>query len=271
MFKIALLLFIAILRIELGAEAPLQPTQLYLVRHGETYRNKMGDRISGQENGKAAQLTETGRKQADQLGKKLAERYPDEIHVIYTSTLDRAKETAKLIALHFPHAMMIEDPRLMEFRHGKYDTMNFKMRNQICLAKYVAIEKEAAQKGEMLDRFFKWKLRLSDLIDYDPTMTATVLEGEPESALEVFNRVSAALEEIAHNHPGQKVLIVTHGGVIKTVGFEAESRQRGDTGPLPIYFEQVPGTSILTENCSLNHFEKVSKNPLTFIRSENLN
>ncbi len=248
----------------------LQPTKLYFVRHGETHRNKVGEKISGQEDGPAAQLNETGRKQADQLGKKLAELYSGKIAVIYTSPLGRSRETAQIIAGYFSNIDIVEDPRLMEFNHGKYDTMDFKLRNQICQMQYEAIEEETAKTGEILDRFFKWRLRLSDLIAYDSKMTEIPLEGIPETALEVLARVNLVLQEITHSYPGKIVLLVTHAGIIKTIGIEAESRQRADTKPIPMYFEATPGFTVLPGNCSITYFEKTPNTPLSFHGSEDL-
>ena len=222
------------------------------------------------EDGPAAQLNDTGRKQADLAGKKLAEQYRDKIAVIYASPLGRARETAQIIASYLPGIQIVEDPRLMEFSHGKYETMSSKMRTQICQTKYQEIEKEAAMQGLVLDRFFKWKLSYSDLIPYDPQMIEVPHEGTPESALEVFTRVHAAVEEIANKHPGEMVLVVTWRRH-QNYWDQAERRESGDQNPLPLYFEHsAKNSAVSSSNCSLTHFEKKPNSPLSFIKSEDL-
>lgn len=63
---------------------------IYIVRHGETEWNKQ-KRTQGSQN---VSLTDTGRKQALRLGKYLEGK---SIQKIYSSDLDRAFETAKII------------------------------------------------------------------------------------------------------------------------------------------------------------------------------
>lgn len=226
------------------------------VRHGETHRNKVGERISGQENGAAAQLNETGREQADNVGRELAKRYPvEKIAAIYTSTLQRCQDTASIIGSHFPEVPVYSDPRLMEFNHGKYDTYPFKLRNQTCAEKYQQIEQDAGKEGVVLDPYFKWKLRFTDLIELKPGMTETPKEGEPENALEVLGRVQEVIKDIQKKHPGKIVIVVSHAGVIKTLGIESIWREKAFSTPRPMYFEATPSFNLLPSNCSVTHFE----------------
>jgi 2,3-bisphosphoglycerate-dependent phosphoglycerate mutase len=261
MMKIPTLVCLLFLRCGFSQEG--QTTHFYFVRHGETHRNQQGERISGQEDGPIAQLNDTGRMQADMVGKQLAEQLADQILWIYTSPLGRALETATIIAGYFPKATLTKEPRLMEYNHGRYDTIRFQLRNQLCLAKYEEIERQ----GIPLDRFYKWKLRWSDLIEYNPNLTETPLEGTPENALEVFERVTHVIEELSEKHQGQKILLVTHAGIIKTMIIEAENRDK--EGPLPMYFESAPSTSHLPSNCSVTHFEKKENTPLLLIKNKN--
>jgi len=247
-----------------------KPTHLIGVRHGETHRNKAGERISGQENGEAAQLNETGRKQADELGKELERRYAGKVARIYTSPLDRARETAMIIQSHFPEVQLVVEPRLMEVDHGRYDTMPYKKRNAECAARYRQMEEAAREKGETVDPLYKWRLRLSDIIEYTTGMTETPKEGDPENALEVHARVTEAIEEMRKKHPGKIVLFVSHAGVIKLLTIEAESRANGYSGPLPMYFEPTPQFSVLPGNCSATHFKAAPNKPLAFVKSEDL-
>lgn len=255
-------LLIGLLFLHVGFSQESRSTHFYFVRHGQTYRNQQGERISGQEDGWIAQLTDAGRMQADLLGKQLSEQFSEQISWIYTSPLGRARETATIIAGYFPKAILIQEPRFMEYNHGKYDTIRFQLRNQLCLAKYEEIERQ----GIPLDRFYKWKLRWSDLIEYDSSLTETPHEGIPENAMEVFNRVNEAIEGLSQKHPGEKILVVSHAGVIKTLVTEAANRDKEE--PLPMYFETPPGVPILPSNCSVTHFEKRENLPLLLINNE---
>ncbi len=87
--------------------APLPERQLYLVRHGETEWARLG-RHTGRTD---IPLTETGRDQGRDLGRRLA-GHP--FALVLTSPLSRAAETAALAG--YPAA--IPDPDLQEWDYG---------------------------------------------------------------------------------------------------------------------------------------------------------
>ena len=87
--------------------APLPERQLYLVRHGETEWARLG-RHTGRTD---IPLTETGRDQGRDLGRRLA-GHP--FALVLTSPLSRAAETAALAG--YPRA--IPDPDLQEWDYG---------------------------------------------------------------------------------------------------------------------------------------------------------
>jgi probable phosphoglycerate mutase len=73
--------------------APVLPsTTLYLVRHGETEYNRQGIMQGG---GIDSSLNETGRAQAGALARRLASV---EVDALYASTLQRATQTADILA-----------------------------------------------------------------------------------------------------------------------------------------------------------------------------
>ena len=88
---------------------------LYFVRHGETVWN-VENKICGATD---SPLTEKGRNQAKELGKRIADEeiYFDEI--IY-SPLSRAKDTALIISAETNVPARIE-PRLIEQNFGKWE------------------------------------------------------------------------------------------------------------------------------------------------------
>jgi len=146
-------------------------TTLILARHGETESNRER-RWQGQ---RQTSLNDTGRRQARMLGRELAANPPQ---AIYCSDLDRARETAELIAAELGLTAQ-PDPRLREVDVGD-----------------LAGRSVAELPGE-------WARPL----DY-------LLAREPGVFEEMRSRVLAALREIASAHEDERVLVVTHGGPI---------------------------------------------------------
>jgi len=156
----------------------MKPTQLLIVRHGETLWN-IQKRIQGQQD---SELTETGIAQAHALVERFRE---DSFSALYSSDLGRAYRTAEIVAAETGH-MIHPDPRLRERHFGIFHGLTWEE------AERVYPEERAAY--------------LTDGPDY------VIPEGE--SARECMHRSVAGLEEIARRHPGETVLIVTHGGVL---------------------------------------------------------
>ncbi|HEY5295641.1 MAG TPA: histidine phosphatase family protein [Gaiellaceae bacterium] len=152
-------------------------TPLILVRHGETDWNK-----EHRWQGHADQpLNDTGRAQARELAEALAGR---EIGAVYASDLVRARETAELIAARLGLPVSL-DAGLREVDVGD------------------------------------WAGRLLSEIEHDnPDAFRRWQDGRQgwrggESYDEMGERVVAAVLRIADRHPGETVLVVTHGGSIR--------------------------------------------------------
>ncbi len=90
---------------------------IYLLRHGQTEFNRDG-RYQGQSD---SPLTDLGRRQATAFGALLAEQVQDAR--IFSSPLQRAVSTARLIAQALPGARVILDDRLRELSMGHCDGM----------------------------------------------------------------------------------------------------------------------------------------------------
>ena len=154
-------------------------TTLLLVRHGETDWNREG-RWQG---GSDTSLNELGREQA----RALAAELDGGIDAIYSSDLARARETAEIIAAKVGRNVRL-DPRLRERGFGAWEGLT---------------RSEIEQRfGDALDRW-----RAGDGPGAD----------DAESFEEFFERVNDFVEEVVQAHPGEQVLVVSHGGSIRAI------------------------------------------------------
>jgi broad specificity phosphatase PhoE len=153
-------------------------TRILLARHGETEWNRLG-RWQGHAD---PPLNETGRDQAAALAEQLQ---GDGIAAVYSSDLRRASETARIVADRLGLAVT-EDRALREIDVGSWSGLT---REQV---------RERYPEG-----FARW------------------LEGEighdGETREELSQRVVGAVERIASTHQGEHVLVVTHGGAIRSL------------------------------------------------------
>lgn len=157
-------------------------TQFCLVRHGQTDWNLEG-RYQGQSD---VPLNASGLAQAQGLARRLKEEHFD---AAYSSDLSRALETARAIAALHDGLVVRVDPRLREINQGQW---------------------EGVQVEKIRERFAGlWNARLTDPVSVRPPGGETVGE--------VFQRVHAALDEIASRFSGGNVLIVSHGLALATI------------------------------------------------------
>jgi probable phosphoglycerate mutase len=157
------------------------PTRLIVVRHGQTEWNAAG-RIQGHLN---SRLDEDGRAQAEALAARLV---GEPLAAIYTSDLGRTLETAAPTA---SNRMMdiVTDPRLRERHLGVFQGLTF-----------------AEAERQFPDMFVRYKAR--DLhVHFE----------HGESLVSLRERVAEVMIEIADRHPGEAVLVVTHGGVLDQI------------------------------------------------------
>jgi len=152
-------------------------TVILLARHGETDWNS-----ERRWQGHADQpLNDVGREQAGELAETLADRAID---VVYSSDLVRAHETALIIAERLELRVEV-DAGLREVDVGDWA-------------------------GRLL----------TEIEDADPEAFQLWRQGRKawnggESYEEMGERVVAAVLRLAARHPGQTLLIVTHGGSIR--------------------------------------------------------
>lgn len=156
-------------------------TEFILLRHGETEWNCLG-RLQGHLD---SPLNSEGLRQAEALAARLAS-VP--FHALYSSDLGRALETARRIAARTGHAVF-PDLRLRERGVGILEGLT---------------REEASRRH--------------------PEMYAQYTAGGPdfvvpggESASQRLRHAVECLEELAAHHGGERVVVVTHGGVLSSL------------------------------------------------------
>jgi broad specificity phosphatase PhoE len=156
-------------------------TTLLLVRHGETDWNR-----DGRWQGHADEpLNQRGREQARALADELG---AESAAAVYSSDLARAHETAEIIAARLGLPVAV-DSRLREVDIGGWSGLT-----------------TAEIQTRFPEKVARWR-------NADPSHS---FDGG-ESYAEMGERVVAALEEIAANHPDEQILVVLHGGPVRAV------------------------------------------------------
>ena len=166
-------------------------TTILLARHGETDWN-LQRRVQGHSD---TPLNETGRAQALALAETLDGA---ELDAIYASDLERAYETARIVA----ERKGLTVSRLPELRERNFGTW------------------EGLTDTEIFERFPQAK---------------TGSWGDAETKDEMAERVLGALHRIAAEHPGGQVLVVTHGGPVRSLLVECGLDGRSPIGNCSLY------------------------------------
>jgi probable phosphoglycerate mutase len=146
-------------------------TTILLARHGETDWNR-DRRVQGHTD---VPLNETGRQQASALATAL-ENEP--LDAVYSSDLERARETARIVAE--PRGLQVEVADGLREKHfGSWEGLT----DEEVLRRF-----PDARRGH-------W--------------------GDGETTDEMTERVIETLHRIAADHPGERVLVVLHGGPLR--------------------------------------------------------
>ena len=182
-------------------------TEIILCRHGQTDWNTEG-RYQGRTD---VPLNATGRQQARDLAARLADQT---IHAVYSSTLERAYDTAVEIAR--PRGLEVRrDPRLDEIDQGLWEGMRH---DEIALRHP---EKLAAWQDHPID------LRLP----------------EGETLEEVRIRVRDALDDMMLLHQGRSICIVAHSVSMAVIKHELQGLSLPDalaSLPANASWERIP-------------------------------
>ena len=159
----------------------MNTTKIIVTRHGETQWNVEG-KIQGQLD---SPLTELGLRQAQALGGRLKQ---EAFSQIYSSDLGRCRHTAQVIAEATGQAIQsIQfDQRLRERGFGILQGLTW---SQVS-ANHPEVAK-AIRAG-----------------------TPDYIVPEGENYRMILQRALACLENLSHRHPGELILVVSHGGVL---------------------------------------------------------
>ena len=160
----------------------MEATRIIAVRHGETAWN-VDSRIQGQLD---IELNETGRWQAKRVGHALSS---EKITAVYSSDLGRAHQTAQSIS-DVTGIPVIPNEGLRERSFGKFEGKTFDEIRETW-------PEESAN----------WRKRIPE---WEPP------EGG-ESLLQLRQRVTQTMHELAARHPGEQIVVVAHGGVLDTL------------------------------------------------------
>lgn len=150
------------------------PARIIVARHGDTEYEVPEMGVAG------GSLTTLGRAQARELGERLR---PEKVAGVVCSELSRAVQTAEIAAAALGLPVTVRE-RLQEFAAGDYLGQMF----------------DPVFFGEVLGSWLKG--------DLDPGVPGG------ETGHQVADRVISVLDDVADQHRGETVLVVSHGGVI---------------------------------------------------------
>ncbi|QXM06052.1 histidine phosphatase family protein [Crassaminicella indica] len=156
-------------------------TRLYLIRHGQTKWN-IESRAQGSKN---VELTEEGRNQAVLLAKSM-KKY--RIDAIYSSDLDRAYETAKILG------------KTMNLEVKKIDGLR-----EMSFGEWEGLTNEEIQRSYLKD-YTVWR---------NEPHKAIIPGGE--KLLEVQKRGLKAIYDIVKENENKNIVVVSHGVIIKSI------------------------------------------------------
>ena len=168
-----------------GSDGP--HTRLFLVRHCDVF-NPQGV-LYGHLPG--FRLSERGIRQAHSLGRRLA---TEPIRQIYTSPLQRAQETAAIIASYLPGVEVTTTDELLEARFGKY--------------------LEGVKPRDVIWRRPLWVVH----------MLRPGLLRRDETVARMSARVQAPIDRLLRDHPGEAGVCISHGDPIQAFWVKADGR-----------------------------------------------
>lgn len=154
-------------------------TRVVAVRHGETDWNRDG-RMQGWA---PTPLNETGREQAVAVGEWLAREY--DVDRLFSSDLLRCEQTTEGVLESIGDPPVAYEPHWRERHLGVYQGLTY---------------------GDVQERFPDFGLGESA---YEASFA---VPESGESLRDLADRVTMRFQQVVDDHPGETVLVVTHGG-----------------------------------------------------------
>ena len=155
---------------------------IIFLRHGQA-ENNTKKILAGRSPG--VNLTETGIEQAEQSGRMLKKL---NISAIYSSSIDRAKQTADIVGKHCDLEVVIDD-RLIELDMGKFTKMPY--------------DEIFAKHGNVFLKFYEGSEEVS--------------ENGVETFSQVQKRIFEMVDFVIDKHKNENVVLVTHMDPIKAM------------------------------------------------------
>jgi len=155
---------------------------IIFLRHGQA-KNNTQRVLAGRTPG--VPLTEKGVDQAEKAAKFLEEM---NISTIYSSPIERAKDTAEIIGKHNSIDVRIDD-RLIELDMGKFTGMPY--------------DEIFSSHGNVFMKFYNGELEIA--------------HNGVETFADVKKRVLGMVDHVIENHPDENVVLVTHMDPIKAM------------------------------------------------------
>lgn len=194
-------------------------TEIFLVRHGQTDSNvaRLFDGATD------TPLNQLGLRQAELVGERIGQL--SDLSSLYSSPLQRALITARAISRNVGLQPVI-DAGLKEMNFG------------------------VAESHTMATIHERWPDLAAQI--QDPNESNVRFPGG-ESLREFHERVQTTLNLIATANQGRRIVVVAHGGVIRSAVSQLLGRPPDDWRTLTV------------ENCSVTHVELVSSGPVAHV------
>jgi broad specificity phosphatase PhoE len=164
-------------------------TEVYLIRHGDALPDAAEVVLDGAYDSQPLSLL--GRRQAEALAQRLREV---SLAAVYSSPIVRAQQTAAAAAAALGLEVLI-DPALREVEVGA-----------------VGPDVPPGATPEQLAQALRARLREVARVALTTGTWASIPGSEPSAALRA--RAAAAMARIAARHPGQRIAVVSHAGLI---------------------------------------------------------
>ena len=198
---------------------------IIFLRHGQA-ENNTKKILAGRSPG--VNLTETGIEQAEQSGRMLKKL---NISAIYSSSIDRAKQTADIVGKHCDLEVVIDD-RLIELDMGKFTKMPY--------------DEIFAKHGNVFLKFYEGSEEVS--------------ENGVETFSQVQKRIFEMVDFVIDKHKNENIVLVTHMDPIKAMIGKTLSLKP------EVLFELIIANASL--NIFKNHDQKVYLTGINVMPSE---